>query len=57
MGKVNIILSIAPPNLVSAENRKNAEQLFHNMKKEMNIETATHVLLNDNLSNGEYWSS
>ncbi|VDM70037.1 unnamed protein product, partial [Strongylus vulgaris] len=35
-----------PPNLVSLESRREAEQLFHNIKQELTIETAGQVIRN-----------
>ncbi|KAK6037307.1 hypothetical protein COOONC_25188 [Cooperia oncophora] len=37
---------LGPPNLVSAESRREAEQLFHNIKQELTIETAGQVIQN-----------
>ncbi|PIO64630.1 hypothetical protein TELCIR_13736 [Teladorsagia circumcincta] len=38
--------SKGPPNLVSAESRREAEQLFHNIKQELTIEAAGQVIQN-----------
>ncbi|VDO44149.1 unnamed protein product [Haemonchus placei] len=35
---------LGPPNLVSAESRREAEQLFHNIKQELTIEAAAQVI-------------
>ncbi|RCN51186.1 hypothetical protein ANCCAN_02755 [Ancylostoma caninum] len=37
---------LGPPNLVSPESRREAEQLFHNIKQELTIETAGQVIRN-----------
>lgn len=37
---------LGPPNLVSAESRREAEQLFHNIRQELTIDAAAQVIRN-----------